>query len=195
MGLGSVRPAGRVPSFVPNGTLKRFAITAYRVVVRGRRIGLIRVAASSIGRGSAVVPLPRVRGSMLIAVTARAFGRVLREQFLVPAARRGFARRGFARGIVSGALCDGTSGRIVSPLFGGPRSVPLDVAVSGPGRVTVTVSRIGGGAFYRRVVVARRRTVAVSFAGRRLPRGVYRVTVSGSPSRLPEPLRLVALAL
>jgi hypothetical protein len=190
--VGSVQPTGRLLSFEPNGSLKRFAITTYRVVVRGRRVSLARVASSSIARAAGAVALPRIRGSMLVAVTARAFGRALREQFLVPYEP---ARLGATPGIVSGALCDGTSGRIVSPLFGGPRSVPLDVAVSGPGRVTVTVSRIGGGAFYRRVVVARRRTVAVSFAGRRLPRGVYRVTVSGSPSRLPEPLRLVALAL
>jgi hypothetical protein len=191
MGLGSVRPAGRVLSFAPNESLKRFAITTYRVVVRGRRISLARVAASSIARASGAILLPRVRGSMLVAVTARPFGRALREQFLVPYAP---AQPGAASGIVSGALCDGTSGKIVSPLFGGPRSVPLDVAVRGLGRVTVSVARIGGGASYRRVVVARRRTVIVSFAGR-LPRGVYRVTVSAFRSRLPEPLQLVALAL
>jgi hypothetical protein len=188
MGLGSLHALARGLSFAANTAIKRFSITAYRVTVRRRRIAVARLAVSSSAHSSGAVALPRVRASMLIVVSARAAGHVWRQQFVVPS---GSAQPGVA----SEALCDGTSGQILSPVFGGPRSVPLRVAVSGPGRVTVSLLRVGGGAFYRRVVTSRRRTVIISFAFRRLPRGVYRVTVDARQSRLPQPVRLTALAL
>jgi hypothetical protein len=199
MALGSLEPAGRGLLFAPNAAIKRFAITTYRVIVRGRRIRLMRVAASSVARASGAVPVAKVRASMVVAVSARAFGREWRQQFVVPYGSAG--RAGGRRdepGLGSEALCDGTSGQILTPVFGGPHAVPLAVAVRGPGRVAVSVARVGGGAFYRRVVVARRRTVDVSFAalaGRRLPRGAYRITVTAVHSRLPEPVQLTALAV
>jgi hypothetical protein len=192
MGLGSLQPLGHGLAFAPNGSIKGFSITSYRVMVHGRRIKLARLNVSSVARASGAVPVRQIRAAMLVAVTARAFGRAWHQQFLVP---YGPAQRGGGPGDVSETLCDGTSGQVLDPVFGGPRSVPLELAVRGPGRVTVSVARVGGGASYRQVVTARRRTVVVSFAGERLPRGVYRVTVTGVRSQLPDPVRLTALAI
>jgi hypothetical protein len=130
---------------------------------------------------------------MLIDVAVRGRLRVWHQQFLVPAGTR--VAGAPTSGLLGEAMCDGTSGRVLSPAFRGRASTPLRIAVSGPGRVTVTVARVGGRVVYRRVIVARRRTVVVSVASRRLARGVYGVTVAAVHSRLPAPVRLIALAL
>jgi hypothetical protein len=192
MGLGTLQALGHGLAFSANASIKRVTITTYRVMVRRHRIRLARVTVSSLAslaRASGPVAVPQIGASMLVEVTARAGGRLWRERFLVPGGR------GAQPGVVSEALCDGTSGHVLTPVFRGPRSLPLRVAVSGPGRVTVWLRRVGGGASYRRVVISRRRTVLVSFSVARVRRGVYRVTVVAARSHLPQAVQLTALAL
>jgi hypothetical protein len=129
---------------------------------------------------------------MVVAVTTRVAGRLWRQQFLVAA---GPGTAGALRGVLGETMCDGTSGQILSPAFGGPHTLPLRVAVTGRGRVVVTVAGARGRVLYRRELMATRKPVVASFGGIRLPRGLYRVTVAAWHSHLSQPVRLTALAL
>jgi hypothetical protein len=192
MGLGTLQSLGPGLAFSANRSIGRVTITTYRVMVRRRRIRLARLAVSSVARASGPVAVPRISGSMVVEVTARVAGRLRRERFLVPHSP---PSSGAQPGALSETLCDGTSGEVLDSLFRGPHAAPLQVAVRGPGRVTVWLTRVDGGAVYRRVVNSRRRTLVVTFGSKRLRRGVYDVTVVAARSHLPQPVRLTALAL
>ncbi len=192
MGLGTLQPLGRGLAFSANASFRRVTITTYRILVGHRQIRLARLSVSPVARASGPVAVTQIHASMLIDVAAHAAGRVWHERFVVPYESR---RSGGQPGVVSAAMCDGTSGQLLDPVFRGPRSLPLQVAVSGPGRVTVSLSKVGGGPAERVAVISRGKTVIVTLPQTHITRGVYRVTVTASRSHLRQPVRLTALAV
>jgi hypothetical protein len=192
MGIGSLRTANGGLWFSPYSAFKRFSITTYRIERRAGRFILVRLVSASAVRSSTPLVVRAAPQSMVVAVTTRVAGRLWRQQFLVAA---GPGTAGALRGVLGETMCDGTSGQILSPAFGGPHTLPLRVAVTGRGRVVVTVAGARGRVLYRRELMATRKPVVASFGGIRLPRGLYRVTVAAWHSHLSQPVRLTALAL
>ncbi len=177
----------------PTGAVTHFVLTTYRIASGGGRGRPVRLAQSSVARSAAPVTIRAIRAiraPMVIDVSWRGRQRVWHQRLLVPfVAGRALTQPGQ----LDEAMCDGTSAQVLTPTFGG--STPLRVAVRGPGRLVVTVTGPGGTVVYRHLVAARGRTTVVSLGRARVTRGVYRITVAGRYSRLPQPIRLLTLAL
>jgi hypothetical protein len=190
--IGSVRVVGRRLWFEPDSGITSFSIRTYRITLRSGRIRLMRLGARVTAHATTLLPIRNVRAPVLIDITSQTGGRFQHQQFLLPY-RRGHTLA--PPGSLTATACDGTSARVLTPSFGGPRSLPLRVAVMGQGRLTVTLVPPGATALHRRVVTGRGGAVVIAFAARRLPPGVYHITVSAQHPQLPGPLALTALGL
>lgn len=189
-GFGSLIRVGGRYRFTPGPGVRRFSVTTARLVSASGVIGRGR-ARRRIADGPVELP-GSVRGTPTeVVISARIAGRTLREQFIVPARPRS---AGASRPLVLSAVtCDGTAGQVLTPAFGGPRSQPLRVAVTGDGPVTVRLSGPGLRPVIRRVRVAQGRTVVLTWASARLRGGTYTVAVAAPRSRLPQPFTLAAV--
>jgi hypothetical protein len=80
-------------------------------------------------------------------------------------------------------------------VFGAAAGCRCALAVTGRGRIVISLTGPTGATIARRVVIVRRRAKVLAFASAHPPRGAYIVTVSASRSKLPDPVRLTALVL
>ena len=128
---------------------------------------------------------------MRIVIATDIGGRALRQEYLLPARQRG---RPVPRlRTLTTVTCDGTSGNILSPAFGAARSTPLRVALTGAGRLTVTVSGPGMRPLVRHVNAVFGRRFVLAWPSKRLPAGSYAVRVQAPRSWLPQPFTLGAV--
>jgi hypothetical protein len=171
--IGSLRVTGQRVSFDPAAGITSFTIRTYRIKQTASGIHLLRLATYSIVHSKMAVPIRTARAPILIDVAMHAARRFQHQQLLLPY-RRG---RLTAPGQLTATACDGTSGRILTAWFGGPRSLPLRLAMIGQGRLTVSVAHPGGRTVYRRHVVVGRNAVTLSFDARHLPRDIYDITI------------------
>jgi hypothetical protein len=179
--------------FEPAAGIGAFTIRTYRIKQTARGIRLARLATYSIVHPKTAVPIRTARLPLLIDVTMYAPQRFQHQQFLLPNRRGGHST---APGSLTATACDGTSGRVLTPWFGGPQSSPVRVLVIGRGRLTVSLARPGARARYRRRVTIRGGALTLSFAAGRLPAGVYDLAISVQhPLPHSGPLVLTALRL
>ena len=188
--FGSLRRVGDRYWFAPAPDVRRFSVVTQRLVSTAGVIGGGR-ATRRIADAPVELPAP-VRGTPVqVEFTVAIAGRILRQRFLIPALSRS-GSRARAEALTS-VTCDGTAGEVLTPAFGGPRSRPLRVAVTGDGPVTVTLSGPRTRAMIRHVRVADGRSVVLTWASRRLHAGTYTVAVSAPRSFLPERFTLAAV--
>lgn len=190
--IGSVRVVGRRYWFEPHAAGTPLSIATY-TLTGGR--GSIRAARTATVTTQSATPLRTGNGRapVLVKVTSRAGGHLLIQQFLLPVQAPGGRLR--RPGLLTQTVCDGTSGRVLAPVFGGRRSSPLRTAVSGTGQITETLIGPGGSPVIRRIVRVRGRSVIVSFPARRLPKGSYELVITAVRSPVPQPIVLRAVAL
>jgi N,N-dimethylformamidase beta subunit-like, C-terminal/PKD domain len=188
--FGSLHRVGTRYWFAPAPGVRRFSVATQRLVSAAGAVGAGR-ATRRTADAPAELPAP-VRGTPLeVETTARIAGRTLLQQFLIPAQpRSGSAPRPRA---LTAVTCDGSSGQVLTPAFGGPRSGPLRVAVTGDGPLTVRLTGPGIRGALRRVRVSAGRTVMLSWPSTRLRGGTYSVAVSAPRSWLPQPFTLAAV--
>ena len=179
--------------FEPAAGVGAYSIRTYWIERSASGVHLVRSATYPTAHLAMRLWVRKPRWPILIVVTSRSRSRWLHQQFLLPYRRGG---RLTAPGLLTATGCDGTSGRILSTWFGGPRTLPLRVSVIGRGPLTVSLARAGGRTLYRRRVNVRLGAANVSFNARRLRPGVYNIAVY-SPHPLPGagPLVLTALRL
>lgn len=179
--------------FEPAAGVSAYSIRTYWIERRASGVHLVRSATYPTAHPAMRLQVRKPRWPILIDVTSRSRRRFLHQQFLLPYRPGG---RLTAPGVLTATGCDGSSGRIVTEWFGGPRTLPLRVAVIGRGRLTVSLARPGGRTLYRRRVTVGRRAVNVSFDARRLRPGVYHIAIySQHPLPGAGPLVLTALRL
>jgi PKD domain len=189
MGIGSIRRVGSRSWFTPGRGVTRFTVTADRLATNA---GAVRLVRGRPRTASVPVELPAARGvPERIDVAAEIAGRTLQEQFLLPAQlRRQPAPR--LRSLTS-VTCDGTSGQVQTPAFGGSHSAPLRVAVTGLGRLTVTLSGPGLRPVVRRLNGSPGRRLLLTWPSKQLRGGLYTVRIQAPRSWLPQPITLNAL--
>jgi hypothetical protein len=190
MAIGSVRRINQGLSFAPFPRITPSSLTGYRIMVAAGRIRLVSLGSDE--RVRTAMALLAVRGPMVVEFTAGIAGHVQHQKFLVPYSPTGHFGRPQR---LTEALCDGTAAQMITPAFRGPRSVPLRVAVSGRGALIVSLTGPDGRTLTSRRTSRDGRTVVMAFNSSRLPRGIYHVTVTLGRTRLPQPIRLAALAL
>ncbi len=165
----------------------RFTVRTYALALTANGGAGRALLSSFTAPAATVVGIRATQSPTLIDLATRIAGATVDQQFLI-AARR--SRRLPLPGALSGTACDGSAASILTPLFGAGRSAPLRVAVTGRGRIVVSLGRPGRAARALRILRGRGRPGVVSFGGLRLPRGTYDVTVS---TRLKERIVLIAL--
>jgi hypothetical protein len=177
-------------SFAPDPGIGRFTLRTYALALAATGVTERKLLSSSSAIGFTAVRVRSPRSPTLIDLSTRVDGALVDQQFLL-AARRG--RRLPTPGTLAGTSCDGTSSGIRTALFGGKRSAPLLVTVTGRGRIVVSLARPGRAALAQRVLRGRNRPLRVSFDARRLSPGTYEVTVSTQMNRRRERIVLMAL--
>jgi hypothetical protein len=188
--FGSVRQIGNRYWFEPGAGVRRFSLTSERLTSSTGAItsaGVARRTADAVAEIPGAAPQTPLR----VDIAARIDGRTLDQQFVLPARLR-------SRGVprlrpVAAVTCNGTAGQVLTPAFGGPLSLPLEVAVTGGGRLTVTLSGPRVRPSVRHVRVTSGRTVIVSWPSARLPGGTYTVAVGAPRAWLPQPITLGAV--
>lgn len=188
MGIGSVKRLGSRYWFEPGRSATRFTVAVDRLT---NSAGVIRTAHGWPRTASAAVELPAARTVPIrIVIAAEIGGRTLRQEFLLPA-RRG--RLGPRLRALTTVTCDGTSGDVVSAVFGGTHSRPLRVALTGAGWLTVTLSGPGTRPLVRHVKAVFGRQSVLTWPSKRLPAGTYTIEVRAPRSWLPRPFTLSAV--
>jgi hypothetical protein len=177
-------------SFRPDPGIGRFALRTYALSLSANGATTRKLLSSSSASGLIPVHIPPTRSPTLIDLSTRVDGALVDQRFLLAASRE---RRPPAPGALAGTTCDGTRSGIRTALFGGSRSAPLRVTVTGRGRILVSVARAGRAALAHRVLRGRNRPVVVSFAARRLSPGSYDVTISTRMNKTRERIVLMAL--
>ena len=189
MRIGSLRHVGSRYWFEPGRSVTRFTVTADPLT---NSAGVIRTARGRPRSARAAVELPAAGTvPVRIVIAADIGGRTLRQEYLLPARRRG--RPAPRLRTLTTVTCDGTSGNILNPVFGAARSTPLRVALTGAGRLTVTVSGPGMRPLVRHVNAVFGRQFVLTWPSKRLPAGSYAVRVQAPRSWLPQPFTLGAL--
>jgi hypothetical protein len=170
--------------FEPHASISRYSVTTYQLSAgRSGQITRRRKANANVKAARAIaLPYGSRRAPLFVDVTSRVAGRVLRQQLLL------VGRRVPPQALAE-TLCDGTSGRVLTPVFGSKRAVPLRVAVSGSRKMLVTVVGPSGIRVFRHVV--RGRTLVI-LSARHLPFGLYRIIIRPRASWLGQPLVLGA---
>ncbi|MBV8988251.1 MAG: hypothetical protein JO372_06785 [Solirubrobacterales bacterium] len=136
-------------------------------------------------------PIRVQKGSnpLMIDVSTRIDGAVIDQAFLVPAPSRG---RLPAPGVLNDIACNGTTARLLTPLFGGGRKTPLRIALKGRGRIIVSANRPGHRVWYQRLFVGRGQSAVASISAGRLSHGLWNIAISTSLAGKPERIVLSA---
>ncbi len=189
VGIGSLSRVGDRAWFTPYGSVDGFTVTTGGLT---NSSGVIRFQPGRPRTADAPVELPGAPPiPVRVDVSARIAGRTLREEFLLPARVHG--RPASRLRPLTTVTCDGTSGDVLTPAFGGARGAPLRVALTGAGRLTVTLTGPGLRPLVRRVNAVFGRRVVLTWPSARLPGGVYAVRVQAPRSWLPQPFTLNAV--
>ena len=180
---------------VVSATLSRLQVTAGRVRWVSRPLNPVPgTTAPSAEPGPAVLPIPSPGGAAPERVVIRLAtpARILTESLLLVPGAPGTAP---AVRPLSATACDGSSGEIVTPAFGGRSRSPLRVAVAGltPVLVILSGSRLAPDA--RLVATSGDAPRIVSFPAGQLPAGLDHVTVMTIGSPLPERVTLAAVRI
>ena len=130
------------------------------------------------------------RSPLLLDLNTRVDGTRVDQGFVLPAAR---ARHLATPEPLSATACGGTSARVLTPVFGGTRSTSLRVAVTGRGRVVISVARPGRTSVYERTFVAHGRRATLSFGAPRLSRGANDISITTSSRGKRETIIVTAL--
>ncbi len=177
--FGTAKLAGGRLRFSPDPGITRFTLRAYSLALRPNGHVRRRLLSARSARSSTALALHRPRAAILIEVSTIAGGARISNGYLLPA-RTG--RRRPNLGALDGTACDGASAHVLTPLFGGPRSRPLRVAVTGTGtgtvRATIAVRRLGRPTRFSRAVSVGHRARVISVRAARLAAGPYMVTIS-----------------
>lgn len=187
--IGSLKLVGSRYWFEPGRSVTQFTITADPLT---NSAGAIRTALGRPRLAQTAVELPTAgRVPVRIVIAADIGGRTLHQDYLLPARRRG----GLApppRALTT-VTCDGTSGNVLDAAFGAASSTPLRVALTGAGRLTVTVSGPGMRPLVRHVNAVFGRQFVLTWPSSGLPVGSYAVRVQAPRSSLPQPFTLGAV--
>jgi hypothetical protein len=190
MPFGSVRRIGDRYWFEPGQAVRRFSVTTERLASAMGIVGSAHIARLT---ADAVTEIPgAARQTPLgVDIAAHIDGRTLVQQFVVSARAR--SRTMPRLSPVTAVTCNGTAGQVLTRAFGGPRAVPLRVAVSGNGRLTVTLSGPRTRPLVRHVRVTNGGTAVVAWPSANLPGGAYTVAVAAPRSWLSQPFTLGAV--
>jgi len=188
--IGSLGRVRHQLVFTPNPGIGSFTVRTYRLAVVRGTIRLILVPPITASRPPSRLTLRTPAAPTLIDVTSQSGRFALHQQFLVP-----YGSRSAQPGKLTALACDGTSATVLTPAFGGRHHAALRVRAAAPGKLLVSIARIGGATLYRRVITSRGRSLIVVFGGRHLVPGVYRITIVAQHSPLRQPLSLIALAV
>ncbi|MGI8573097.1 MAG: N,N-dimethylformamidase beta subunit family domain-containing protein [Solirubrobacteraceae bacterium] len=176
--------------FQPDPGIGRITVRTYALALSTNGLAQRILLSSAIARAAKVINIRAARSPTLIDLATRIAGATIDQEFLL-AARK--PHRHPSAGVISSTACDGTAAGMLTPLFGGTRTAPLRVAVTGWGRILVSVGRPGRAPQAVRMVKGRNRPVVVAFGARRLSRGAYSVTVSRRRNGVRERIVLTAL--
>jgi hypothetical protein len=188
--FGSLRRIGGHYWFVPAAGVRRFSVTTERLASAPGVIGFTHPSRRTADKPIRL-PAAAPRTAVRVDIATRIAGRVLRELFLIPARLRSPSSP--PPRSLTAVTCDGTAAQVLTPTFGGPGSLPLRVAVTGTGRLTVRVSGPRGRAIVRHITVTGGRSVVMVWPSSDLPGGIYTVRVAPRRSWLPQPFTLAAV--
>jgi PKD domain len=170
----------------------RFTTRLYSLALGARGVTRRKLIWMHTVPTAAPLALRGTRAPAEIELSTQVGGALIKQQYLL-APRRG--NRLVAPSALDATVCDGTAARVLTPLFGGPRSSALRLAVTGRGREFVTVARRGRPVLYHRSLVGRGQVKVLRFGAVRVPRGSYEVTISCWLGRIRERIVLVALRM
>ncbi len=191
MGIGSLSHLGSRYWFTPGRAVTRFTVTTDRLAARSGALRLVR-GHPRAAAGPVRLPAPGAVPEQ-ITVAAVIAGRTLGERFLLPAQVR---RQAVPRvRTLTSVTCDGTSGQVQTPVFGGPHGAPLRLAVTGDGRLTVTLTGPGVRPRMRHLNVAFGRRIMLTWPAQHLPGGLYFIRLQAPRTWQPQPFTLNALRI
>lgn len=192
IGFGTLRTTSRRLLFSPLPGISRVTLRKYALRLTATEAIRQPLGATIAGPSAGAVRARLGRPPLLVEATARVDGAQLAEQFVITSTS---GSRSIRPSLLAAIGCDGTTGRVLTPAFGGPAHTPLKIALSGHGRVAITVTRGPGAPVYRRIVRLRSRPTVLSFAPVKLSRGYYQIRVSKPAARASSPIALTALRL
>jgi hypothetical protein len=175
--------------FRPDPGIAQVTVRTYALALSATGLSQRTLLSSFSSRPGKIIGIRATRSPTAIDFESRIAGTPIVQELLIAALR---SHRRPSAGAVRGTACDGTAAGTLTPLFGGIRTAPLRVAVTGSGRIIVSVGR-GGRQLALRIVRGRNRPVVVSFGARRLSRGTYSVTVTTRRNGVWERIVLSAL--
>ena len=173
--LGTLQTSRNRLWFTPVTGVNGFALRKYSLQLDSRGAVHERLLATIAGRFPTAARARLGKPPLLVDVTARVDGTPLDEQFVLASAPTAPA---VSPAVLATTACNGDAARVLTPVFGGTAATPLAVALTGHGRVTMTITRGRGAMIYRRMIKLHRKRTIVALSSARLPRGRYEIQVS-----------------